>query len=177
MPLLARWENPQNSSQVPAFKEVPIWQSKRVPSLRLPVPCSAGSLPFQQATSKSCRIEGGGAGSPPLTVPFPRRVDQIVGRGPGDRKAREKSDKGPSDMEAVDEISMMGRVVKVEKQVSVGGSGARAAELVVGREALEGPRVKPKGRVPFSEPQPRGICPADKPRFPVSPSTPANLPQ
>nr|XP_012591271.1 potassium voltage-gated channel subfamily KQT member 4 isoform X2 [Microcebus murinus] len=45
------------------------------------------------------------------------RVDQIVGRGPGDRKAREKSDKGPSDTEAVDEISMMGRVVKVEKQV------------------------------------------------------------
>ncbi|KAL2772760.1 potassium voltage-gated channel subfamily KQT member 4 isoform b [Daubentonia madagascariensis] len=45
------------------------------------------------------------------------RVDQIVGRGPGDRKAREKGDKGPSDMEAVDEISMMGRVVKVEKQV------------------------------------------------------------
>ncbi|XP_060062116.1 potassium voltage-gated channel subfamily KQT member 4 isoform X5 [Erinaceus europaeus] len=45
------------------------------------------------------------------------RVDQIVGRGPGDRKNREKGDKGPSDMEAVDEISMMGRVVKVEKQV------------------------------------------------------------
>ncbi|XP_037599129.1 potassium voltage-gated channel subfamily KQT member 4 isoform X2 [Cebus imitator] len=45
------------------------------------------------------------------------RVDQIVGRGPGDRKAREKGDKGPSDAEAVDEISMMGRVVKVEKQV------------------------------------------------------------
>ncbi|XP_060235657.1 potassium voltage-gated channel subfamily KQT member 4 isoform X2 [Meriones unguiculatus] len=45
------------------------------------------------------------------------RVDQIVGRGPGDRKTREKSDKGPSDTEAVDEISMMGRVVKVEKQV------------------------------------------------------------
>ncbi|KAM5247864.1 potassium voltage-gated channel subfamily KQT member 4 isoform 3-T3 [Ctenodactylus gundi] len=45
------------------------------------------------------------------------RVDQIVGRGPGDRKAREKGDKGPSDTEAVDEISMMGRVVKVEKQV------------------------------------------------------------
>uniref|UniRef100_A0A452SZN5 Potassium channel voltage dependent KCNQ C-terminal domain-containing protein n=1 Tax=Ursus maritimus TaxID=29073 RepID=A0A452SZN5_URSMA len=44
------------------------------------------------------------------------RVDQIVGRGPGDRKAREKGDKGPSDTEAVDEISMMGRVVKVEKQ-------------------------------------------------------------
>ncbi|XP_032287602.1 potassium voltage-gated channel subfamily KQT member 4 isoform X2 [Phoca vitulina] len=45
------------------------------------------------------------------------RVDQIVGRGSGDRKAREKGDKGPSDTEAVDEISMMGRVVKVEKQV------------------------------------------------------------
>ncbi|XP_078187512.1 potassium voltage-gated channel subfamily KQT member 4 isoform X4 [Callithrix jacchus] len=45
------------------------------------------------------------------------RVDQIVGRGPGDRKAREKGDKGPSDAETVDEISMMGRVVKVEKQV------------------------------------------------------------
>uniref|UniRef100_G1P8V8 Potassium voltage-gated channel subfamily Q member 4 n=1 Tax=Myotis lucifugus TaxID=59463 RepID=G1P8V8_MYOLU len=45
------------------------------------------------------------------------RVDQIVGRCPGDRKAREKGDKGPSDTEAADEISMMGRVVKVEKQV------------------------------------------------------------
>eukprot|EP00070_Physeter_catodon_P033923 XP_028340817.1 potassium voltage-gated channel subfamily KQT member 4 isoform X9 [Physeter catodon] len=45
------------------------------------------------------------------------RVDQIVGRSPGDRKAREKGDKGPSDTEAVDEITMMGRVVKVEKQV------------------------------------------------------------
>ncbi|XP_053432242.1 potassium voltage-gated channel subfamily KQT member 4 isoform X2 [Nycticebus coucang] len=45
------------------------------------------------------------------------RVDQIVGRGPGDRKSRERSDKGPSDTEVVDEISMMGRVVKVEKQV------------------------------------------------------------
>ncbi|KAM5324163.1 potassium voltage-gated channel subfamily KQT member 4 isoform 2-T2 [Glossophaga mutica] len=45
------------------------------------------------------------------------RVDQIVGRSPGDRKAREKGDKGPSDTEAADEISMLGRVVKVEKQV------------------------------------------------------------
>lgn len=52
-------------------------------------------------------------------LPFPHRVDQIVGRCPGDRKAREKGDKGPSDTEAADEISMMGRVVKVEKQVSV----------------------------------------------------------
>ncbi|XP_074236713.1 potassium voltage-gated channel subfamily KQT member 4 isoform X4 [Saimiri boliviensis] len=49
------------------------------------------------------------------------RVDQIVGRGPGDRKAREKGDKGPSDAEAVDEISMMGRVVKVEKQAPLPG--------------------------------------------------------
>uniref|UniRef100_A0A8C6R896 Potassium voltage-gated channel, subfamily Q, member 4 n=1 Tax=Nannospalax galili TaxID=1026970 RepID=A0A8C6R896_NANGA len=45
------------------------------------------------------------------------RVDQIVGRGLGDRKTREKGDKGLSDTEVVDEISMMGRVVKVEKQV------------------------------------------------------------
>ncbi|ERE83127.1 potassium voltage-gated channel subfamily KQT member 4-like protein [Cricetulus griseus] len=45
------------------------------------------------------------------------RVDQIVGRGPGDRKSREKGEKGPSDTEPVDEISMLGRVVKVEKQV------------------------------------------------------------
>nr|XP_035106911.1 potassium voltage-gated channel subfamily KQT member 4 isoform X5 [Callithrix jacchus] len=49
------------------------------------------------------------------------RVDQIVGRGPGDRKAREKGDKGPSDAETVDEISMMGRVVKVEKQTPLPG--------------------------------------------------------
>ncbi|XP_040830381.1 potassium voltage-gated channel subfamily KQT member 4 isoform X2 [Ochotona curzoniae] len=45
------------------------------------------------------------------------RVDQIVGRGSADRKAREKGDKGHTEAEAVDEISMMGRVVKVEKQV------------------------------------------------------------
>ena len=87
----------------------------------------------------------------PLTVPFPHRVDQIVGRGPGDRKAREKGDKGPSDTEAVDEISMMGRVVKVEKQVSVGGSFAGVVELVVDQEALEYLRFTPKGRVRFSE--------------------------
>lgn len=48
-----------------------------------------------------------------------------MGRGPGDRKTREKGDKGPSDTEAVDEISMMGRVVKVEKQVSVGRASTR----------------------------------------------------
>ncbi|XP_007492927.1 potassium voltage-gated channel subfamily KQT member 4 isoform X2 [Monodelphis domestica] len=49
------------------------------------------------------------------------RVDQIVGRGSGDRgdrKTREKVEKAPSDSgEAGDEISMLGRVVKVEKQV------------------------------------------------------------
>lgn len=60
-----------------------------------------------------------------LMVAFPHRVDQIVGRGPGDRKTREKGDKGPSDTEAVDEISMMGRVVKVEKQVSVERASTR----------------------------------------------------
>lgn len=70
------------------------------------------------------------------------RVDQIVGRGPGDRKAREKGDKGPSDTEAVDEISMMGRVVKVEKQVSMRGRFIGVAELVVDR------RPRGSGRPP-----------------------------
>ena len=91
----------------------------------------------------------------PSTFPFPLRVDQIVGRSPGDRKAREKGDKGPSDTEAADEISMMGRVVKVEKQVSVRGHFIGVVELVVNREALEGRRDKRKERVRFSEPQPR----------------------
>lgn len=81
----------------------------------------------------------------PLTVTFFHRVDQIVGRGPGDRKAREKGDKGPSDTEAVDEISMMGRVVKVEKQVSMGWSFACMMELVVDQEAPERPRGPAQG--------------------------------
>lgn len=80
----------------------------------------------EAASSHQCSLSSWSAGrevqcnSVSLTVSFPCRVDQIVGRGPGDRKTREKGDKGPSDTEAVDEISMMGRVVKVEKQVSVG---------------------------------------------------------
>nr|XP_033812749.1 potassium voltage-gated channel subfamily KQT member 4 isoform X3 [Geotrypetes seraphini] len=50
------------------------------------------------------------------------RVDQIIGRGPVpiDKKVREKGEKGlpPStDLDPADELSMMGRVVKVEKQV------------------------------------------------------------
>ncbi|XP_038614567.1 potassium voltage-gated channel subfamily KQT member 4 [Tachyglossus aculeatus] len=47
------------------------------------------------------------------------RVDQIVGRGGMgmDKKTREKADKGPVEAETVDEVSMMGRVFKVEKQV------------------------------------------------------------
>ncbi|KAJ7304397.1 hypothetical protein JRQ81_011953 [Phrynocephalus forsythii] len=47
------------------------------------------------------------------------RVDQIVGRGAiaVDRKIREKSEKMSLEVELVDELSMMGRVVKVEKQV------------------------------------------------------------
>lgn len=116
----------------------------------------------------------GGVCLGPLTVTFLRRVDQIVGRGPGDRKAREKGDKGPSDTEAVDEISMMGRVVKVEKQVSMGWSFAAMAELVVGREAPEGRGEV--ARLSLSrrrEPQPgrpeEGPRPADKPRLPGSP--------
>ncbi|XP_038144791.1 potassium voltage-gated channel subfamily KQT member 4 isoform X1 [Cyprinodon tularosa] len=48
------------------------------------------------------------------------RVDQIIGRGPvqPDKKARpEKGEKTPPELDPLDELSMMGRVVKVEKQV------------------------------------------------------------
>ncbi|KAJ0054976.1 hypothetical protein NL108_008695, partial [Boleophthalmus pectinirostris] len=47
------------------------------------------------------------------------RVDQIIGRGavPTDKKARsEKGEKTPPELDPLDELSMMGRVVKVEKQ-------------------------------------------------------------
>ncbi|XP_039977821.1 potassium voltage-gated channel subfamily KQT member 4 [Xiphias gladius] len=48
------------------------------------------------------------------------RVDQIIGRGTiqPDKKARpEKGEKTPPELDPLDELSMMGRVVKVEKQV------------------------------------------------------------
>ncbi|KAK3511701.1 hypothetical protein QTP70_014532 [Hemibagrus guttatus] len=48
------------------------------------------------------------------------RVDQIVGRGavPSDKRGRtEKGEKTPPELDPLDELSMMGRVVKVEKQV------------------------------------------------------------
>uniref|UniRef100_A0AAY4EJU1 Potassium voltage-gated channel subfamily Q member 4 n=1 Tax=Denticeps clupeoides TaxID=299321 RepID=A0AAY4EJU1_9TELE len=48
------------------------------------------------------------------------RVDQIIGRGgvQPDKKVRsEKGEKTPPELETMDELSMMGRVVKVEKQV------------------------------------------------------------
>uniref|UniRef100_UPI00398E3CFF potassium voltage-gated channel subfamily KQT member 4-like n=1 Tax=Pristiophorus japonicus TaxID=55135 RepID=UPI00398E3CFF len=47
------------------------------------------------------------------------RVDQIIGKGqmPTDKKLREKGDKVPPELELFDELSMMGRVIKVEKQV------------------------------------------------------------
>ncbi|XP_047239938.1 potassium voltage-gated channel subfamily KQT member 4 isoform X3 [Girardinichthys multiradiatus] len=48
------------------------------------------------------------------------RVDQIIGRGAvqPDKKARpEKGEKTPPELDLLDELSMMGRVVKVEKQV------------------------------------------------------------
>ncbi|KAM7384221.1 hypothetical protein PAMA_011521 [Pampus argenteus] len=48
------------------------------------------------------------------------RVDQIIGRGAvqPDKKARpEKGEKTPQELDPLDELSMMGRVVKVEKQV------------------------------------------------------------
>ncbi|KGL97740.1 Potassium voltage-gated channel subfamily KQT member 4, partial [Charadrius vociferus] len=46
------------------------------------------------------------------------RVDQIVGRGAltADKKMREKGEKPALETELVDELSMMGRVVKVERQ-------------------------------------------------------------
>ncbi|CAF90439.1 unnamed protein product, partial [Tetraodon nigroviridis] len=48
------------------------------------------------------------------------RVDQIIGRGAvqPDKKVRpEKGEKTPPELDSLDELSMMGRVVKVEKQV------------------------------------------------------------
>ncbi|KAM9386300.1 potassium voltage-gated channel subfamily KQT member 4 [Pholidichthys leucotaenia] len=48
------------------------------------------------------------------------RVDQIIGRGAvqPDKKTRpEKGEKPPPELDPLDELSMMGRVVKVEKQV------------------------------------------------------------
>lgn len=95
-----------------------------------------------------------GARRGPVTVPFPLRVDQIVGRCPGDRKAREKGDKGPSDTEAADEVSMMGRVVKVEKQVSVRARFLGVGRLVVSRDSRQSRGDKRAGRVRFSEPPP-----------------------
>lgn len=47
-------------------------------------------------------------------------MDQIIGRGAvqPDKKARsEKGEKTPPELDPLDELSMMGRVVKVEKQV------------------------------------------------------------
>lgn len=48
-------------------------------------------------------------------------MDQIIGRGAvqPDKKARpEKGEKTPPELDSLDELSMMGRVVKVEKQVT-----------------------------------------------------------
>lgn len=50
-------------------------------------------------------------------------MDQIIGRGAvqPDKKARpEKGEKTPPELDPLDELSMMGRVVKVEKQVTRG---------------------------------------------------------
>lgn len=50
-----------------------------------------------------------------------KRVDQIIGRGAvqPDKKLRpEKGEKTPPELDSLDELSMMGRVVKVEKQVT-----------------------------------------------------------
>ena len=48
-------------------------------------------------------------------------MDQIIGRGAvqTDKKMRsEKGEKTPPELDPLDELSMMGRVVKVEKQVT-----------------------------------------------------------
>ncbi|XP_072890594.1 potassium voltage-gated channel subfamily KQT member 4-like [Hemitrygon akajei] len=47
------------------------------------------------------------------------RVDQIIGKGqvPTEKKLRDKGEKSAPELEPFDELSMMGRVVKVEKQV------------------------------------------------------------
>ena len=53
---------------------------------------------------------------------YVRRVDQIIGRGAvqSDKKVRtEKGEKTPPEVDPLNELSMMGRVVKVEKQVTI----------------------------------------------------------
>lgn len=40
-----------------------------------------------------------------------------------DKKTREKGEKAPLEIDLVDELSMMGRVLKVEKQVRLGLGG------------------------------------------------------
>ncbi|XP_041932321.1 potassium voltage-gated channel subfamily KQT member 4 isoform X2 [Alosa sapidissima] len=55
------------------------------------------------------------------------RVDQIIGRGgvQTDKKVRiEKGEKTPPELDQMDELSMMGRVVKVEKQAVNGPSNS-----------------------------------------------------
>uniref|UniRef100_A0A8C3GP59 Potassium voltage-gated channel subfamily Q member 4 n=1 Tax=Cairina moschata TaxID=8855 RepID=A0A8C3GP59_CAIMO len=66
------------------------------------------------------------------------RVDQIVGRGgpAADKKTREKGEKAAPEPEPVDELSMMGRVAKVERQVRRG----RPPDLTVLRGVEEPPR-------------------------------------
>lgn len=59
-------------------------------------------------------------------------MDQIVGRDralPADKKVREKGEKPALEGELVDELSMMGRVVKVERQVRRGHAGSVTVPL------------------------------------------------
>lgn len=53
---------------------------------------------------------------------FSASVDQILGKGQitSDKKSREKI---PAEHETTDDLSMLGRVVKVEKQVQVNNIG------------------------------------------------------
>lgn len=56
---------------------------------------------------------------------------------PIDKKLREKMEKPALEADAVDELSMMGRVVKVEKQVRPGAGVACAAPSVASKSMAQ----------------------------------------
>lgn len=85
---------------------------------------------------------------------LPASVDQIMGRGTltADKKTREKGEKPVLETELVDELSMMGRVVKVERQVRRGQPpGSTSPSLRCLRDGEPGsPGPLPVGRDPLS---------------------------
>lgn len=68
-----------------------------------------------------------------MTVLFPHSVDPIARWSLGTRRS--------SNTDTADESTVMGHVVKGEKQVSVGQSFTGVAELITGQEALGGLRI------------------------------------